>query len=305
MIYRVLKGIFLFLILVVVLTACIEAYTPTATPSESAQITDAPSFQKTPTTAEVTIIPTLSAQDIHLLLSQLLQAGNECRLPCWWNLIPGSSTVQDAEKVLEPFLSMATYDTNSSTIPSGIFLKYPIEDLVVLFRLGYSPSSSRENEIELIQVRGEVVREIPDGYEPIYDDPVYSEMFDQYMIPSILSTYGPPAEVALNVEIGYAEPTSPDIFTFRLLYPQHGAILSYFGSAEVTSDMVRVCPVKTFVGLLLTPLDRSDLFQEHSAMSPLFKPVEEATGMTVEEFYQVFRQPTDQCLETPLILWPP
>ena len=36
-----------------------------------------------------------------------------------------------------------------------------------------------------------------------------------------------------------------------------------------------------------------------------FKSLEEATSMTLDEFYQVFKDPdTTQCLETPADLWP-
>jgi len=38
--------------------------------------------------------------------------------------------------------------------------------------------------------------------------------------------------------------------------------------------------------------------------SPYWKPIEEATNMSLEEFYQAFREPTDKCIETSAKLWP-
>ena len=35
-----------------------------------------------------------------------------------------------------------------------------------------------------------------------------------------------------------------------------------------------------------------------------FEALEEATSMSVEQFYEIFRNPTDKCIETPTNLWP-
>jgi len=35
-----------------------------------------------------------------------------------------------------------------------------------------------------------------------------------------------------------------------------------------------------------------------------YKPLEEVTSMSLEEFYRIFREPTNQCIETPANLWP-
>jgi len=37
--------------------------------------------------------------------------------------------------------------------------------------------------------------------------------------------------------------------------------------------------------------------------TPYFKTIEEATGVTLEEFYQSFKEPSELCLEAPYFIW--
>ncbi len=35
-----------------------------------------------------------------------------------------------------------------------------------------------------------------------------------------------------------------------------------------------------------------------------YKPIEEVTSISLDDFYQAYRQPTEICLQTPANLWP-
>ena len=96
------------------------------------------------------------------------------------------------------------------------------------------------------------------------------------------------------------------------MYPEKGLFVRYNALAERLDDKIRGCPSKAFIELwLLSPNDK-DSYQEILSANdvtwegnfPYSRSVEDATSMTVEEFYQIFKEPTDSCLETPLNIWP-
>ena len=116
------------------------------------------------------------------------------------------------------------------------------------------------------------------------------------------------------MEIISAEPTSPDFFSVWLLYPTRGAIVRYEGSADVEEDIIHGCPSGTFVSLWLVNPANVKLYENtlkdatgHSDIvtgSPYYKSTMEAIGMSAEEFYEVFKNPTERCIESPLDIWP-
>jgi hypothetical protein len=77
---------------------------------------------------------------------------------------------------------------------------------------------------------------------------------------------------------------------------------------------VRGCMANAHVELELYPSGKRDSFAEYLAptkwvgMWPVpnnlyWKPIENATTMTLDQFYETFRQPTEKCIETPANLW--
>jgi len=63
-------------------------------------------------------------------------------------------------------------------------------------------------------------------------------------------------------------------------------------------------------GFELSPADCGGIQTPWANMWPVpindlyYKPIEKATSMTLKQFYDTFRQPTDKCIETPAKLWP-
>jgi len=257
-------------------------------------------------------ISTLSPDKAYLELENLLRT--DCVLPCFAGITPGETLLVDASKTLFPFIGISDW-TSLSERGGQLGINLPKEDLILnLFFQIYS--SRNENQVQLFRVFTEALQEIEKGsYQWIYDAKPYHEVFGAYSLQNILATFGKPSEIYMTVEINEAEYNSPDFVLLWLMYPQKGFIAKYTANAEVIEGIVHGCPSKTFVELWLFSPYYDEKYKEDllpfdmelgyvlPTPSIRTKPISDGIGMSVDEFYQVFSQPTNQCLETPRSKW--
>jgi len=273
----------------------------------------------TPAVVPLTIIPpptisgisTLSPENAYLELESLLK--NDCGLPCFAGITPGGSLLIDASKKLLPFSAISDWNTLNEM--GGQFgITYPKDG--VDMRIFIDPESTKDsNYVEVLIVRTEALQKIEDGYLMAYDANPYHKIFGVYSLQNILATYGLPTEIYMTVEINEGEYNSPDFVLLWLLYPEKGFIAKYIGNADEIDGTVYGCPSKMFVELWLFPPYKDNRYKEEllsfdenlgyvfPAASPRTKSIFDGMDMTIDEFYQMFNQPTTQCLETPSGNW--
>ena len=99
-------------------------------------------------------------------------------------------------------------------------------------------------------------------------------------------------------------------FNILLLYPDQGILVNYKTQMQLHGTNVVGCPTNAYVRMELYPPGQPDSFFEGLKRTDWalkmtgYKPVEETTSMSLQEFYNTFRTPTDKCIETPANLWP-
>lgn len=295
------------------------ALTLTNTPSP--QITSTALNLSTSTVVSLTITPpptisgisTLSPEKAYIELEGLLK--NDCGLPCFGGITPGETLLINASKSLFPFTGISDW-TSLSEKGGQLGVNLPKEGLIL--NLFFQIYSSRDSDqVDLFRVSTEALREIEKGnYQWVYDAEPYHEVFSAYSLQRVLATYGRPSEVFMTVEINEGEYNSPDFVLLWLLYPEKGFIAKYTSNADERDGIVYGCPSKTFVELWLFPPHETDSYKEElltfdqelgyvfPVASPRTKTISDGMGMTIDEFYQMFNQPTTQCLETPSSNWP-
>jgi hypothetical protein len=134
------------------------------------------------------------------------------------------------------------------------------------------------------------------------------------MLPAILSEYGPPSEVMVTV--WPKDPERPDIkftaFSLALYYPEQGIFVEYVSPVEERGKYYAGCPTETDIHLTVwdpeSGMTLKDIIEKAGSMIiyDYFKSLEEATGLTIDEFFEKFNDPENTaCLETPVELWPP
>jgi hypothetical protein len=269
-----------------------------------------PQITPPPTISDV---PTFSPEIAYLELENLLK--NDCGLPCFAGITPGETLLVDASRTLFPFTGISNW-TSLSEKGGQLGVNLPKEGLIL--NLFFQIDSLRDsNQVDLFRVSTEALWEIEQGnYQWVYDGEPYHEVFSAYSLQKVLATYGRPSEIFMTVEINEGEYNSPDFVLFWLLYPEKGFIAKYTSNADELDDVVYGCPSKTFVELWLFPPYETNSYKEElltfdqelgyifPIASPRTKTLSDGMGMTIEEFYQMFNQPTTQCLETPSSNWP-
>ena len=154
-----------------------------------------------------------------------------------------------------------------------------------------------------------IVREFDGGYQTAYEDPLFAQLIQPYSLPQILNTYGEPAQVLVQGIRGHW------LFYLLLAYPENGFIVHYVAPFEEEEGNYFSCPSKARVEMWLWPPDRNYSLKEAASMLfgdrfgkewlTGYLPIEEAVNMTIEEFFNRFRDTSNiSCLETPVNLWP-
>jgi hypothetical protein len=280
---------------------------PTPSPNPTPTLTDTP----TPIS-----VPTLSADAAYARLRELLNDSN-CRLPCWMGIIPGQSTLQDVYEQLIMF---------SGIIPSfhGLYIepagKWSSGDLTIT-----QPNDNMAIEIGLYYLTPPNMSHIsviaPDALSyrlkngerdvDIYDYPPLNELIKAYTLTSVLSGYGLPNRIFI-----YTLATSPLVyFQIHVWYPEKGIFMIYKLLAHDRGDGYQLCPAQALISGYLTQPSVTDyqgflLQMDEDTYKNFFPPTafvkttDEAFGMTSNQFYQLFRSPSTECLETSKAIWP-
>lgn len=274
-------------------------------------------------TGTFTLVPTLSSDEAHARLHALLNSAASCNLPCWLGVTPGQTTWQEANEQLTAFGSIADglyiksgadkWSTESLTIP------YLGDQMVVEVSISY-PTSSTERKVTVISADSRAYK-IENGQyiDDVYGYAVYNELLKQYFISEILSRYGPPDNIFITANLRGDTLITPgfgDYFELHIWYPNQGIFMMYKMAVERFGNNYTFCPSNAFVfGDFIPPDHGSDYqallpdfmnkYQYFFPPAPYVKTPQEALGMTNQEFYELFRTPTDRCLETPISTWRP
>lgn len=228
----------------------------------------------------------------------LLHTNAGCAFPCWWGIVPGKTSWPEAEQ----FLSGEGIDTNP----------YSLHPWTVFYD-GFDSIESIHTKFEFYERKGivDVIHVYSEGFT---NQPAFHEFWNESAPEAILAAYGRPSRVWVEsaAESGEGNPTIMG-FDVWLFYEPQGFFVYYSGSVKI-EPMYRFCPTFDENGsdiYLLsmffispqsaTPL--TDLTQlAPRAVAPL--ELQEASGMTVEKFYELFKQKgKPACIETRRDIW--
>lgn len=311
------------LFFVIVIVGCVrstEDVTSSSTPTPAMR---ASSVSQTPVatgipTASPTTIPILPVEDARKRLLELLATNGDCHLPCLWGITPGESTYQEAQIIFAPLSSIS--DLTSFSLNGGaIFPVYTEGDTLLDIDTGFNIDPLSNNQIvNRVGFRARELKKIITtdnglGFDLIFDSSLFGERLNFYMLHSVLENYGRPESVLLGTVASIPPREPAGGFHILLIYPDQGILIDYTTQMHKTGSYVSGCPANAHVEMDLYPPGDADSFfallektggDDWAVKKNWYQPLEETTSMSVEEFYETFREPTDKCIETLASLWP-
>jgi hypothetical protein len=238
----------------------------------------------------ITIASTLSAADAEKALIALSRDNGGCFLPCFWGFTPGIDKMEAYSSFLKKL----------DEISPSIELVFPRGDLLVsVYATAQGGYKGNPETIKWFDIDFRVYQKKETKENMIYGNPYYSEYFQSYTLPYLLSTYGPPENAYIVLDTGIADMgLGEDLYILHLDYPKQGWVAHLQMPLGQKNNKFIGCPSDAFTSLRLwSPSDPARDYELNPA--DLFT-IEEATGMTIGEFYQQFKDPSNTaCLETP------
>lgn len=146
-----------------------------------------------------------------------------------------------------------------------------------------------------------------------YGNPFFQQSLEYFFLPSILAAYGKPS-VVLIAPFPDELPYIGD-FSMVLYYPDKGFFIQYVFPKDESNGNFIGCPSESAYIDIITwsPQEEYKISEIAKDMSgrginelnyDYFKPVGEVTTMSLDDFYETFKDPANTtCLETPIKYW--
>lgn len=266
---------------------CSEAFPSANTTATKSIDPISPTNTNTPVSLIETPSSTLSPDDSFARLQDLLKDNGGCRLPCWWGIVPGTTTWKEAESFLSTFNDLGDAGGSDDFFAVEAHLRLPRE---------------KGTLSHTYYIKNNVVVGIT-AY--VFD---WSPFL---FLSKILTEYGPPDEIFIRTFRNSENGSQP--YQIDLFYAELGILLEYSGGDLNTIDEKLVnCFEDLYSPFVyiwspdkpITSTEAIDTYLNIEAM-PYPIPLEDATGMDVITFYEAFRNAENPaCLETPRDIWP-
>lgn len=240
-----------------------------------------------------TPLPTLPIDDAIYYIDNLLENNDSYRLPCWWGIMPGKTPWHEASHFLSQFTQVIAQVSPQDKSVLVAFVVLTVSQRISARNLTHTYIVN-DGTVETIEINpGET---------------------DAYKLLNFLNSYGVPDQVWIstyrNFYINEGIESLP--FIVVLFYPSQGIMAVYAsGEVSISNNQVLGCYSDNITSLLgLWAPENAMSFAEASKRFrmdayDLFLPLEEATNMTIEAFYNTFKTSSHSaCIKTSTNLWP-
>jgi hypothetical protein len=271
-----------------------QSSTATATliPTKTSQSTLTPTQTLSPVPTW-TSLPTIDPKIGKETLYTWFEGSENCHLPCWAGIIPGQTGWEEAWHLLQPLQQTVKLENGSNVdcvYGKCSFISWsrtPIER-------GVLSSIYPENIIDYIML---------ETIEPNH--------LATLSLKNILSIYGKPAILLFSTE-----PDQPGqkFLELILVYPERQFLIQYSKYADLDGDNLESCGTDSYIKLVVLD-NREQLISldvianavetRNFYVDVWHKSVEEATGMTIDTFYDTFSKQDAPCIITPINVWQP
>ena len=257
-------------------------FTSTLSPSE----TDVPSATKPKPTRSITLTlqstatpqNTLEPEMAESEIRSLLTEGQDCLPTCFWGIIPNQTTMEEATNFFRYIGSPMSHGLENNNAYASTIAYNHMLIKVKLF--------VQNNLVRSIRTRISLEN---------YDGPAVPRPWSAFSPENLLLQYGKPTNVEFEIyypaERGFPEGTA--WYQMIIWFDEKGVIADYFDGETKAGKLIHVCPLTDRFGSV-------DLWigENPDAPSPRRVSLEEATSLTIDQFYDLMTQKDGQkCLD--------
>lgn len=265
-----------------------------ASPTPSA--TRLPESQEYASPTPPPVVATPTESDREARVRDLLTNNAGCRLPCFWGVLPGVSSADEADSL---FLSMGARVLVTSEGPA-----HRIHEVGGLDLTG----GSLQTELSFLESDGVVQSIMVHGLGQNYSEH-FREVWGNYSPQHAIAQLGTPTRIWLES----ARTGSPhEGYALWLFYDDRGVLLQYSGLAE-SGSVLRICPtfsepstISSLRIIVQGPAtgDRLEDLLPYSVDPNYVRDFQAATGLSLEEAAAILANEVPPCFDTPTDIWP-
>jgi hypothetical protein len=299
---------------------------PTKISTPTRKITTEPTDTPKPT-ATWTPIPTYSLDQAYQQITNWVDDNGGCQLPCLWGFTPGKTSLEDMDHLYATFEEMYLSEDIGIWVSrhddrGGLSLIIYSDDTQTNIDMSYDFKG--EEKLKLITVHAKAFQVIGSGSERelhyMFGSNELLEFVDEYTLSSLLRNYGEPTSILIAPYFDERpEVSGPSWiwFSIVLIYEDQGVLAEYIMPRRMIGDDFAACVDQNLeISIVTWDTSKALEFGEianattafygiSEAFIDYFKPLEEATSLSIEEFTEIFKEPgTDACVYTPMEMWP-
>jgi hypothetical protein len=314
----------------------ITATSPTSSiqPSSTDTINSTPTSTATIRTLPIPLpLPTehvlLDFSQTKQLIMDLLQTNGECSLPCIWgipigeqrNVVEGFFSNLYQGVGITRFDSSRTYIGNDPLAYDGVGYSIHFREDQTNFRFVIDTRYDQAGEVISISLisNAYVYTEVPGDAALTHlaiNNETYQEITHHYSLTSILDRYGPPTQILFRATTYYLD-VDPATFPMILVlyYEDMGFMVEYVFPRETIGINYTGCPGNGFFSIASVANDGDPLEDLVNVINndwgsinilglALYPTLEEATGESIQEFYNRFISGDEnECISSPITYW--
>jgi len=285
-------------------SSSIDLFTATST-LPAPPMSPSPTQTLAPIPSTLTPFPVLSSDEATAKLLELLQTNGGCHLPCFLGYTPAEANQMQANQFFNQFVNTETPNLSISKPQAGdnrsISFYFLYKNLYFNIGVSMHRNGDRIDSLEM------------DSFSQPKWNSSYAKVMSSYMLPQVLVDYGKPTQVL--IETFRNDSQRPDVtswpFFLVLLYQDQGFYLNYKMERVSTGAEFLGCPSKSFVSVGVWDPRSEVLFKKMMQVMTNggdlrdHKSISDATSMSLDEFYETFKDPKNtRCLRTPIETWP-
>ena len=261
---------FLYLLLMIALafSGCAPAGSTTMPTQVETPVTSATSIPPTSTSTFIptaivipTMPPTLEPEQAKETIRTLLQQPVDCVAPCFWGIMPGQTTLQEASNIFA-HLGLQLMHTNTRDNKDFYAVNYNFDDGIEV--------------LVIIGIQNNIVQSLDVGINDTSEVGT-PRRWSAYSPETLISRYGSPSRV--DFFLGRVAPTPTH--SMEMYFKNVKLIVQYIGTnlLNVNFPKLEMCPLTNQVEYIHIWMGDDPRYPPSPGV-----PLEEATSLTMEEF---------------------